>query len=704
MSEMLRVPDKRIIGAELARREHIEFMDFMWQRPDQFIIGSHTEAICEIIDEAIEKYRNGVSSYLAIKCCHRHGKSDIASRYLPANFIGKFPHKEVIVAGYGYSLTRTFSKFCRGVVEDPRFQYVYPGVTVDKKSRALDSWSVGKFGATSWIGVGGSITGKTGDLIILDDFFKNRKEAESEVIRDAVWESVADDIFTRRSPVSIIIILATPWHIDDVFGRIETKSKEIPFFPKFKEIKFPAFKDTYSKGVLFPERFPIEWYQSEKAFLGPYSSAGLMQCEPIARGGNIFQADKIKVFDGDFPEDLRYCRGWDPASTEAERVADDPCFTAGVKIGVRWLPLSDGRRFPEIYVDDLIDGQWAAPKRNETIVSATIGDGAETQISVEAFGSNKDAYEEVKNALWGIRTVHESRLPGDKVVKASVLEAPIAAGNFYIRRAPWNERYIKQFKEFPNSKHKDYVDATVVALDGLNPYEKRVWPQFQGRHMIDLNLNWERTRSDPHGTLHYIGLWQKEDLSIWCVLALWEAYKGYLFVYDAFMCDECTPYAVIPKLIDRGKLKNYKCEAIVSNTLMWEQKGYVKNISLQYQRELEKRKIKNAKIVEALNYDEYASIVEVGQLFDMNMVFVDSGSKELVLQMMSWVTIDRGKQTGYRPDDKDDGYCRALCIITSELRRKRRWQDIMKPKFLDYNRDTEVMRAHDRAANLVWGK
>jgi predicted phage terminase large subunit-like protein len=426
-----------------------------------------------------------------------------------------------------------------------------------------------------------------------------------------------------------------------------------------------------------------------------------MQCEPIPRGGNIFQVDKIKTFDGELPGDLQYCRGWDPASTEAERVADDPCFTAGVKIGVRWLPLSDGRRFPEIYVDDLIDGQWAAPKRNETIVSATIGDGAETQISVEAFGSNKDAYEEVKNALWGIRTVHGSRLPGDKVVKASVLEAPIAAGNFYIRRAEWNERYKKQFKEFPNSKHKDYVDATVVALDGLNPYEKRVWPQFQGRHMIAMDLDWERTKKDPGGTLHYVGLWQKEDLSVWCVLALWEAYKGFLFIYDAFVCDEHIPGVVIPKVISRGRLKNYKCENIVCNSLIWEQKGYAKNTALQYKQFLEKQGVRTGRIIEALNYDEYASIAEIGQLFDVNMAFVNTAAKELVLQMMSWTMTDTGKRTGYKPDSIDDGYCRSLCLIVSELRRKRLWADIVQPKLYDYARDSDVIAAYDRAKRSI---
>ena len=692
----LLVPDKKIIEAELARRHHLDFMRMMWQLPDPLIVGQHTEAICEIIDNAITDYQNGKSSYLAIKCCHRHGKSDMVSRYLPANFIGKYPHKSIIVAGYGYSLTRTFSKFCRGLMDDPIYQYIYPGVKVDPKQRALDNWGVGKFGSTHWIGVGGSITGKTGDLIVLDDFFKSRKEAESEVYRDTVWESVADDIFTRHSPVAIVIILATPWHVDDVFGRIEKKQKENPLFPKFKEVKFPAFDERYKGGVLFPERFPMTWYNAERAFLGPYSSAGLMQCEPIARGGNMFEVDKIKFYDNP-PEGLRWARGWDLASTEEERVAEDPDYTEGVKVGVRWITLQDGSNLPEIYIDDIIEGRWAAPTRDKMIKSAAIGDGTGVEIGVEAFGPYKDAYENIKKALHGVRKVKKLQLPGDKVSKASVLEAPMSAGNVYVRRAKWNERFLKQFREFPGAAHDDIVDGTVVAFETINPFEKRVWPQFQGRHMINLNIDWDHVKSDEEGTLHYAGIWQKEDLSIWVVLMLWDVYKGFLFIYDAFTCDESIPSVVIPMLIKRMRLRTHKCEAIMCNDLMWEDKGYSKNIGIQYRKEIAKYRI-DAKIKESFNYDEYGTIVEMGQLFDNDMVYVEEKSKSLILQLMGWITVDRGKHTGSRPNNEDDGFCRAICLVVSELKKKTKWTDVVPPILTDYAKSQIVQSAYGNLA------
>jgi len=690
-----KVIDRRIIEAELARRSHLEFMQFLWQRRNPFLIGHHTEEACAVIDKAIEDYRNGISSFLAIKIPFRHGKSDIVSRYLPANFIGKFPDDEVIVAAYASPLVRTFSRFCRNIMLDPLYQYVYPGIGMAKDQRSVDEWGIeGWHGLTSWLGIGGSITGKGGNLIVIDDFFKNRAAAESEVVREYVWESVTNDILTRRAPVCIVIILATPWHVDDVFGRIEEHRKADPDFPEFKEVKLPAFDESYKTGVLFPERFSKQWYYSQKAILGPYGFAGLMQCDPVARGGNIFEVDKVKYYDGEPPDGLVWCRGWDLASKEKERVDEDPDFTDGVKLGARWLTLPDGETIPEIYIDDVIDGRWAAPMRNKTIKSATIGDGYETVVAIESFAAYRDAYEEISKALHGIRKVKGLQLPGNKVAKASVLEAPMAAGNVYIRRAKWNEKFLKQFREFPGAAHDDIVDATVVAYEGLDPHEKRVWPQFQGRHIIKLDIDWNHVKSNVEGTLHYAGVWQKEDLSVWIVLCLWDAHKGYLFVYDAFMCDNPIPAVVIPELIQRMKLKTHKSEAIVCNKLMWEDKGYTKNTGLQYRRDINSRGI-TANIKEAFNYDEFASIIEVGQLFDIDRILVESSAKSMVLQFMSWVTIERGKHVGAKPDEEDDGWCRALCLVVSELRRKDQWARVVKPILADYADAEFVQKIYD---------
>jgi hypothetical protein len=199
--------------------------------------------------------------------------------------------------------------------------------------------------------------------------------------------------------------------------------------------------------------------------------------------------------------------------------------------------------------------------------------------------------------------------------------------------------------------------------------------------------------------MHYAGMWMKKDFTVWVVLGLWDSYTGGFYLYDAFMCDSSIPAVVVEKLAQRMRLKKYRSEAIICNDLMWEEKGYFKNTALQYKKYMAKNKIPG-RLKGAFNYDEYASIVEIGQLFDMNMIKVHSGATSLVLQLMSWVTIDRGKHKGSRPDEENDGYCRALCVLVSDLRRKERWAKTMKPKFYDYNKTPIVMDAHRKAGEI----
>lgn len=543
------------------------------------------------------------------------------------------------------------------------------------------------------------------NCIIIDDIFKNRLQAESEIYRNRVWDSFTNDIMTRRAPVSIVAVVGTPWNIDDHYGRIEKYQKENPEFPCFKEIKLPAFDKKYTGGILFPERFALDWYLSQRALLGPYGSAGLLQCEPVARGGNIFEVDKIKEYDV-APEGLIWCRGWDLASTEKQRISEDPDYTVGSLIGVRWIPLTETLFSAEIYLEDVIEGRWAAPKRKEIILAATAKDGSKTQVSIEGFGPYKDAYEEMKIILNGVRKLHKSQLPGDKVTKASPIEIIISAGNFYIKKnAPWKNRVLDQLRVFSgkSTQHDDIVDSIVVAYDGVNPHLKRVWPQFDNRHIKKLNINWNIVITDKNSALHYAGIYQKKDLSVWIVMAIWDSYKGFLFIYDAFMCGDPIPSNVVPRIIDKMMLRKLSCEAIITNSLMWEDQGYTKNIALQYKKQFQKNKI-NVKIKEAFNYDEYATLVEIGQLFDNNMIYVDDSVNCFILQAMTWSLTNMGKQTGDRPDEEDDGYCRALCLIDSELRRLTRWQDVMKPVLMDYSKRTLVQNIYDKANKISIAK
>lgn len=689
----IQLPSAIVLKSERARRSHLHFIDFMWQRKDPFVIGNHIEIICDKIDEAFKNFEKEISSYLLFKVPFRHTKSDISSRYLPANFIGKYPDKEVIVTGYAADLVEGFSRDCQNIVKDPRFQHVYPGVHISKEKSSVKHWRIqNRYGKLYWIGLGGPASGKGAELVVVDDLFKGHKEAESEQVRDSTWASLVNDIITRRGPVTIFIVLATPRHVDDQFGRIKELENSDPNFPKFEEIKLPSFDKSYKQGILFPERYSLDWYISMKAFLGEYAFAALMQCDPTIRGGNMFKVDCIKYYTGNAPEGLRWCRGWDPASTEEERASEDPDYTRGALVGLKWKIMGGGVPVPVIYVDDIKGGRWAAPERDAIIEKTTLEDGERVSTALEAYGPYKDTYEHIQKKLRGIKVIIKMQLPGDKVVKASVLEAPIEAGNFYVRGdAPWKETFVKEFTEFPSGKHDDIVDAVVIGYEGHNPDKKRVWPEFENKHIIKFSVDLNKTIKDPDGSMHYAGLWQKKDLTVWVVLALWDAYKGILLIYDAFALENNTK--LIDTMKDKMQLKKYKCHGIICNSLNWE--NSTKNIGLQYRREFNTKGLEEVRVRQAFDYDEYASISEISQLFSLNLIIVSDKAYSLALQMFGWNIVDRGKQMGGRPDEENDGFCRALCLIVSDLRKKDKWERIVKPKLADYNRSEFVDRVYN---------
>jgi len=149
----------------------------------------------------------------------RHGKSTLISEYFPAWFLGTFPDKQVILASYEASFAMTWGFKSRALLEE--FGPWLFNVHVDPRKKAMGEWRVlDHKGVMNTTGVGGGLTGRGADLLIIDDYLKNAKEADSELIRDNQWEWYASTAFNRLEPGGKICVLATRWHEDDLIGRI----------------------------------------------------------------------------------------------------------------------------------------------------------------------------------------------------------------------------------------------------------------------------------------------------------------------------------------------------------------------------------------------------------------------------------------------------------------------------------------------------
>lgn len=457
---------------ELARRrartDLLSFTKACWWMPHPLVVGRHTRAVAARLTRAVNEWREGITTYLLIAMPFRHGKSDLVSRALPAWFLGRNADRQpdVILSGYGFSLVTGFSKCVKRIMVEPVYQDLFQGIVPTRGENKAESWKVeGSSGQVTAQGLGGSLTGKGGHLIVVDDYCKSREEAASRVYRDKVWDGFRNDLFTRQNaPANIFVVCATPWHVDDLRGRIKREMASNPDFPRFEEVNFPASKPGEYE-YLFPERFDAAWYTAQRAALGKQAAA-LLDCNPVVEGGNRFDVSRVVVhetMDG-WPVG-RETRGWDLASSSRERNSDDPDRTWGVRGLVRTVNLGRGAVQREVWIRSMVACREEAPKRDALIKSTAMADGAGVAQYVEAFGGYKDAFTTLKAVLSGVCVVRASRLPGDKSAKLSGMEPSFDAGLIHVYGPgcrPWLDTWMTEYSGFPEGSHDDGPDATAV--------------------------------------------------------------------------------------------------------------------------------------------------------------------------------------------------------------------------------------------------
>ena len=448
-------------------------MEYFWQKKktEPLIVGLHTKEICNRIDRAIYDMDNGKSTYLIITVPFRHGKSDIVSRYLPAHFIGTHPDCDVMLVTYSASLAQGFSNFSRSLTQKEEYKECFQR-TYSKGTS--DGWQVtGGIGVVTASGLSSGITGKGYHLGILDDYCSGRGEAESEAMREHMWNAFTNDFFTRQAPASITIILATPWHVDDIIGRIKARNQEgsqsyDPSFQKFEVISFPAMNgEVFVDGkkvkydYLFEKnidggkgRFDADWYKRQAASLGEYGTASLLQCNPQIRGGNLFDTSHIHIHndESEFPK-TKYYRVWDLAHTAKQTQKEDPDWTSGTlltynKIEGLW----------HLWIKDVARIRASAGERDTFIRAVSEKDGMGVSIAVENSLDSKDAVHNLQTILNGLRRVIPQKIGIDKVARAGYVEPIFEAGHVHILRGNWNLDWLQEVKEFPSGKHDDQVD------------------------------------------------------------------------------------------------------------------------------------------------------------------------------------------------------------------------------------------------------
>lgn len=456
-----------------AQRDLLTFMQWTWWGADAFVVGRHTAAICARLTKAAEDLRRGKGTRLVISVPFRHGKSEIAKAFC-AFLLGNCADLQpsIIEACYNSDLAEDFSDQIRSIMQDEAYQAVFPGVKPARGKNTVKQWqldkSQSKFRATGL--VNGSATGRGASLIIVDDYLANYSASRSKTIKASILNAFKMDIFTRKSPTSIVLVIATQWSVDDLIGEIDKESGKGGTFEGFEFIRFPA-RVAGEYEYLFPERYPPDWYDENRRTLGPRMAAALMDCAPTPDEGGRFkpgtQVQTHSTID-EWPQRVN-ARAWDLASSAKERDGADPDWTWGVR-GCVTGNKHDGWH---LWVLHAVRTRSEAPERDALIRNTARNDGGGVRQYIEAFGAYKDAYNSIKTALKGVSTVKPMKLPGDKTVKAAPLEPIFDAMRIHVYRGPGGlddatyDAWCADFSAFPEGAHDDAVDATALLFHAL---------------------------------------------------------------------------------------------------------------------------------------------------------------------------------------------------------------------------------------------
>lgn len=372
----------------------------------------------------------------------RHGKSELASKRFPAWYLGRRPEKQIIAASYNSELSTDFGREVRNIVASSEYAKLF-NVNLAADSQAADRWHTNLGGAYVSAGVGTAITGRGANVLLIDDPFKDRQEADSEITRERVWNWYTSTAYTRLMPGGSIILIQTRWHEDDLAGRLLNAQGRGG--DKWQVLSLSALTNN---EPLWPEWYGIEALERIRSVIGPRDWGSLYQQEPLPEGGAYFKKDWFRYYD-DQPKHLRIFCASDYAVT-----ASDNDYTVHLVAGVD--------EHEDLYLLDMWREQatsdvWVEKKLDLAEKWKPIQWAEENGQIIKGVGPFIDRRQRERK-VWFYREQYTSSV--DKAIRARSIQARMSMGKVYLPRdAPWRTDFERELLSFPAGKHDDQVDA-----------------------------------------------------------------------------------------------------------------------------------------------------------------------------------------------------------------------------------------------------
>jgi predicted phage terminase large subunit-like protein len=441
---------EKLKAQELAQEKFLKFVERVWPT---FIGGRHHKRMAE----AFERVANGTCKRLIINMPPRHTKSEFASYLLPAWFLGKFPHKKVIQTSHTAELAVGFGRKVRNLVDSEVYNEIFPGLSLQSDSKAAGRWNTSKGGDYFAIGVGGAVTGKGADILIIDDPHSEQEAAMAAVnpdVYDKVYEWYTSGPRQRLQPGGAIVIVMTRWAQRDLTGQV-IKADAQRGGEGWEVIEFPAILP--SGNPLWPEFWSLNELDALKEELPNSKWQAQYQQNPVGNESAIIKRDWWKWWKADRPPYCDYIlQTWDTAFEKNNR-AD---YSAGTTWGI--FNNDEDHGLPNIVLLDTYKKrvEWVDLKKDvleqyrqwqpDSILIEKKATGAPLIYELRAMGIPVQDYTPSKG--------------NDKIARLNSVSDIIASGKVWVPETRWAEELVDEIAAFPSGEHDDLVDATSLAL------------------------------------------------------------------------------------------------------------------------------------------------------------------------------------------------------------------------------------------------
>jgi predicted phage terminase large subunit-like protein len=435
---------------EKSSKKFMEFVKVMWPG---FIHGAHHALMAKKFEEIAE----GKIKRLIINMPPRHTKSEFASFMLPAWYLGKFPNRKIIQCSNTAELAVGFGRKVRNLVDGDVYAKVFPNVSLRHDSKAAGRWATNANGDYFAIGVGGTVTGKGADLLIIDDPHSEQEAALASgnpEVYDKVFEWYESGPRQRLQPGGAIVIVMTRWGKRDLTGRVLQSMVEKDG-DDWEVISLPAIKK--NEKPLWPEFWSYEELVKLRNVLPISKWSAQYQQNPTSEEGAIVKREWWKIWDQKNPPPCKFIiQSWDTAFTKNERSDYSACTTWGV------FDMNENPDDVHIILLDAHKERLEFPELKKRAMEL-YQEWQPDAFIVEAKASGAPLIYELRSM--GIPVQEFTPVRGnDKISRINAVADLFASGKIWCPPTRWAEEVMEEMAAFPNSDHDDLVDSTTQAL------------------------------------------------------------------------------------------------------------------------------------------------------------------------------------------------------------------------------------------------